>query len=146
MVMEIHEDQPLVEPSGRNVVISEAVGTTGTVNGPVAWAVMPEMTLTLALNAGDLILIMWTGNLYVLPLTFGRMRFTVNGASISMEYRAGNQVNVANSARRSVYSMIKSYTVPAAANYTIELEWQTPFVGDVQSMLNERCLTVVRYY
>jgi len=146
MVVEIHEDQPLPAPGGMSTAIVEAVGTTGTVNAPAAWGLMPEMTLIVACNAGDQLLINWTGNLYINALNRGEARICVNGAPISMTYMIGEQSAVSAAALRSVYGVTKSYTAPAAANYTVTLEWRAPIGGIVRCYNQERCLTVARFY
>lgn len=147
MSKEIHEDQPLVEPSGgMSTALQEAVGTTGTVSAGVAWALIPEMTMTLALNAGDLILMMLTINLYVVALNYGEVRFTVNGIQQGFNYRMGNQSAASNQNYRSVYSMMQMYTAPAAGNYTIQAEWMRPAGATLRCVGNERTITVGRFY
>ena len=146
MAVEIHEDQPLPSPAGMNTALVEAVATTGNQLAAAAWALLPEMTLTIACNAGDLLLLMFTGNLYINNQGLGEIRFEVNGVQQGFDYRIAQGDNPSVTAQRSVWSAMQMYTVPAAGNYIVEVWWHENAGDDLRRIGNETTLTVARYY
>ena len=142
MAVEIHEDQLLV-PLSPIPIVYTVVGTSGAQNFAAGDTVINEMTLTLAGNPGDVLLVSFDGTIRLQPNQSPYFTLRINGAQIGERVQHISQ-DAPNLDRRSV-SLTRAYQVTVTGAYLIEAILTLGGAATARMPANDRTLTVLHY-